>query len=270
MSIWKDYNLENPSTWTVMQAPPLDREWLKELRRIGGLNPHGKPVLMVRWGATYRDPMSTDHGLKYWLMTKDPELAYFEFTDPVTGMTLQVRHLKDVPSAVLVPIPKYTTVKLGERRWIVEIWRSAEFLARSGRYQSDSTVDNGISQDFVFCRNCHTEIPHEDQSVEPPPCPECRSVRYYIKTEREAGEGKLLHTNPAEGAYDFFCRLESVEGEPLDADANTLEQVRMLWQATKKTSKKKLADMLAETEQQAMTQMRATSPTNPFQRPAVR
>ena len=266
--MWEDYDLENVSTWVPMQAPPLDREWVKALTKLGGLNPFKKPMLRCIWGASHKDPMSVDGGLKYWVANKERTLEGFDFKCPVTGLDMFVKKMDDVPPAVLVAIPRYAEAcELGERRWIIEIWRSQEFLARSGRYQDDSVRDNGQSTDFVFCRACDQALAVDQEPNKP--CPACGSFRTYIKTVREDGEGKLLHANPAEGCYDFFARLESVTGEPLDADAHALKLIEQLWQATKKTRKEKLTDMLTEVEGQAVTNLRATSPTNPFQSPVV-
>lgn len=266
--IWQDYDTENESTWQPMASPGLSPAWEAALTKIAGLNPHGKPVLRAVWGATHVDEMSVDGGLKYFLANKNPELSHFEFTDPITGMTLQVKHIEDVPPAVLVPVPKYTTVQLGERQWIVERWRSQEFLSRSGRYTADSVMDNGSSEDYAFCRNCHAElaIPLDGKLQ---PCANCGSRRHYVKTEREDGQGQLLHTNPAEGCYDFFARLENQIGEPMEADALALRNIERLWKETQKSERSKLRDMLQETEPQRSLNERATSPTNPFISPTV-
>lgn len=266
--MWPDYHPTDKSKWTVLPAPDVSASWVAALTKIAGLNPYGQPVLVWRWGATYADPMSMDGGLKYWLANTEPTLSHFEFTDPITGMLLSVKRDVDIPPAILIAQPKYTHTELGERRIIIERWRSREFLARSGRYTEASVMDNGDSDDYAFCRNCHTEltIPLDGKLQ---PCVNCGSKRHYVKTEREAGHGQLLKTNPAEGCYDFLLRLENQLGEPMEADALALRNIEHLWRETQKSEREKLKDMLVATEPQRSLNERATSPTNPFIAPAI-
>jgi hypothetical protein len=99
-----EYDLEKPNSLFVLTEDDVIsagkvKQFRKELERIAGKNPHGEPILAMRWGPTYEDPMSTR-----------PTIKYQDFVDS---------HGKE----------------FGERRWIIERWRSPEFLARSGRYQ---------------------------------------------------------------------------------------------------------------------------------------
>lgn len=269
MQTWSDYDLENPSTWVPMAAPTVSQSWVDRLTKIGGLNPHGKPMLVWRWGASYSDPMSVDGGLKYWLSNREQTLEGFTFTCPVTDLEMFVEKMEDVPPAVLVAVPKYSPpIELGERRIIIEKWVSSEFLARSGRYTDESTRDNGESVDYPFCRNCHAELPIES-SGEPKACDGCGSKRYYFRTERDPGNGQLLHTNPVEGCYDFFCRLEFADGSPAPADERALKFIERLWREANKPRREKIKDMLVASEPQRALNERATSPANPFQGPAV-
>jgi hypothetical protein len=169
---------------------------------------------------------------------------------------------------VIVATPKYKTVELGERRFIIEVWRSPQFLAASNRYTEASTRDDGESTEYFFCRNCGSELPAKPQTG-PEPCQNCGSKRHCVQEMREAGEGQLLHTNPTEGCYDFFCRLESTTGEPLLPDEMALAQIGMLWLETKKPRREKMLDMVRSVESQAVTNANATSPTNPFVSPVV-
>lgn len=268
MPIWEDYDLEHSEKWFVMDAPPLNPEWVRALTRIGGLNPFGKPVLRAVWGATHQDEMSVDSGLKYWIGSRPRTLEGFAFKCPVTDLDMVVKKMEDVPPAVLVAVPQYCdAIELGERRWIIEGWRSNDFLAKSGRYQDGSVVDYGESTDYPFCRNCHTEL-EAKVTGEPKPC-DCGSKRYYFKTEREDGHGQLLKTSPPEGCYDFFCRLENQLGEPMEADALALRNIEHLWRETQKSEREKLKDMLVASEPQRALNERAASPANPFQGPAV-
>jgi len=97
-----EYNLTKESTLVPIHEDELNQEeirWFRaELKAIAGLNPYGGQILELRWGPTWRDPMSTADTIKY-----------LDFV--------------------------HNGVELGERRHFIEIWRSPEFLERSGRYQ---------------------------------------------------------------------------------------------------------------------------------------
>lgn len=266
---WADYDPEDQATWTVMEAPPVERAWEQELARIGGMNPFGRPNLVWRWGATYRDPMAEDDGLKYWLMTKEPELVGFEFTDSVTGMTMTVERADQVPKAVLIAEPKYEGAQLGERRIIIEQWTSPERLAKSGRYHETMLLDAGRVYEWFFCKNCHWPLVLGGPDNAPLPCPSCGSKRHYVREHREEGEGRLLRSFPREGCYDYFLRLENQLGEPMPADGHALELIRAAWHSQQnRTDDDRQQLVEATTAQQRATQAGATSPYNPFAPPA--
>src|ERR1700704_1706312 len=126
--MWPDYNLEDEATWIPMESPTVDSSWEAALTRIGGLNPFKQPVLVWRWGGTYRDPMAEHGGLKYWLCNRPSELQGFAFTDPVTELNMWVEHLDEVPPGIVVVVPKHKEIQLGQRRIVIEQWRSPEFL----------------------------------------------------------------------------------------------------------------------------------------------
>ena len=84
-----------------------EAKWFrKQLVKIAGKNPHGKPNLQMVWGVTHTDPMQIGDYIKYEDFREDDK-------------------------------------QYGERRWIIEIWRSPEFLAKSGRYQETKDPDTG-------------------------------------------------------------------------------------------------------------------------------
>lgn len=105
-----EYDLDKESTLTVLREDdvisPGEAKWFrKELERLAGKTLTGQPRLRMVWGPTHHDPMSTDpDAIKY----------------------LDINH---------------RGVQLGERRWFIEIHRTPEFLARSGRYQLDTIQD---------------------------------------------------------------------------------------------------------------------------------
>lgn len=103
-----EYDLSRDSTLVLIRKSELNHDEIKwfraELRAIAGKNPFGGQNLELRWGGDYRDPMSVNDSLKY----------------------LDLVH---------------NGVELGERRFIVEIWRSPQFLEDSERYQLTSIQD---------------------------------------------------------------------------------------------------------------------------------
>lgn len=166
------------------------RRFRKELERIGGKNPHGRPKLQLIWGPTHEDPMQADHGIKY-----------LDFVDK-------------------------NGVQFGERRFFIEIWRSPEFLVRSGRYKVLS--DSGTVKDFYFCKGCHAELAMVADG--PERCSKCGSVRNYLRQVRESGEGRLLCDFPAEGCYDYWLRLERANLTYHPPDNEILTIARALWE----------------------------------------
>ena len=168
----------------------------KELKRIAGRNPFGGQILELRWGVTYHDPMSVD---------KDT-IKYLDF--------------------------KQHDIQYGERRWFVEIWRSPQFLRRSGRYKILNDPDH--VQEFYFCKACETEIKCDAQSLEMlgsvPACPKCGSTRSRTELIRETGTGKLLCDFPTEGCYDYWLRLERANLTYHPPDNEMLKVVRAVWQ----------------------------------------
>jgi hypothetical protein len=265
---WADYDLDNPATWTTMEAPAVEKAWEEALTKIGGLNPFGKPMLVWRWGATYRDPMKVDNSLKYMIGCKEGQLVGFEFHDPITGLDMTVKTMAEVPPTVLVAVPVYEREQLGERRIIIEHWRSPGDLARQGRYRANMLRDPGKTYEFFFCKACDAQLMVGQDG--PQPCLQCGSKRSYLRDVRIAGEGQLLRSLPHEGAYDFFVRLENQLSEPLPADANTLRQIESAWYNYHHLSDQEqdaiIDRMMA---QQAQTNAAADNPANPFMAPGV-
>jgi hypothetical protein len=105
-----EYDLNIPSSLTVLRESEVisatdAQRFRDELINIAGMSPQGKPRLRLVWGPTHIDEMSTH-----------PEaIKYLDFV--------------------------YNNEQLGERRWFIEIHRTPEFLARSGRYQIETRQD---------------------------------------------------------------------------------------------------------------------------------
>jgi hypothetical protein len=195
-----EYDLTRPSTLTVLNESDVisdgEAKWFRrELQRIAGKSRFGEPNLVMRWGPTYEDPMQADKVIKY---------LDFGFAGE----------------------------QLGERRWIIEIWRSPEFLKRSGRYQTLIAPD--VVQEFYFCKGCDAEIICSRETLaflgSVPPCDKCGSKRSYTRENREAGGKRLLNQFPSDGCYDYWLRLERADLTYHPPDNEALEVARALWQ----------------------------------------
>lgn len=235
-----EYNLNDNSTWAVLPAPYVDPSFDDALIEIAGRNDFGEPMLVRRWGCSYRDPQNADGALKYFLTNTAPTLSGFEYED--NGQAFRVKHLSDVPAHVLIPIPKYESHQLGERRWIIEQYRSAEFLKRSGRYEL--THDTGETELRISCKNCGSgnlmlgtvssknsvcasSDPYERQ------CRDCGSRRMSVVDFREIKNERLLNDFPTEGCYDYFLRLQTENGTAnglyRPCDGKALDDIRAQW-----------------------------------------
>jgi hypothetical protein len=104
-----EYDLSKPDSLTVLRESDVvsdsEAKWFRrQLKRIAGTTLTGQPRLRLVWGVTHVDEMSTLGNIKY----------------------LDFAH---------------EGVELGERRWFIEIHRSPDFLAASGRYQAETRQD---------------------------------------------------------------------------------------------------------------------------------
>lgn len=231
-----EYDDFDPQSWFPIGEPTVDSSFDKELLRIAGTNPFGKPNLVRRWGVTHRDEMSTLDEPKYLYVVKNPTLIGFEFKDE-NGEQCFVKRLEDVPANVLIPVPKYNNPKLGERRWIIEVWRSAEFLARSDRYRE--THDTGDSETAISCRNCGSGMLRLTGREDERECVICGSRRQSVVETREIKNERIFRDFPAEGCYDYFLKLETASGLYHPANGGALGAIHDLWTFTQKSLKEK-------------------------------
>lgn len=192
-----EYDVALPTVLTEDDVlAPSEVKWFRhQLKRVAGKNPFGGQVLELRWGPTYRDPMAV----------APDTIKYLDFS----------RHGR----------------QYGERRWFIEIWRSPEFLERSGRYKVINDSDKVTER--YFCKACETEITASPDALEywgaVPPCQKCGSVRSRTETIREMGAGQLLQEFPREGCYDYWLRLERANLTYHPPDGEVLQVVRALW-----------------------------------------
>jgi len=232
-----EYDIQNPATWVIIRERDVwseseAAEFQHELVRIADLNPFGEPNLVIRWGVAYEDPQMPDGKPKYYLSSNEPTLSGHQYRDD-SGEMVTVKHLEDVPVHKL-SLPLYSETHLGERRFIVEQWRSAEFLKRTGRYQQTHYTDG---QTIISCRNCGGEMRETGRGDERV-CRSCGSKRQSIVEHREVFTEKLLNDLPERGCYDFFMRLEK-NGVMQVADAQALCEIADEWEARKKPFEEK-------------------------------
>jgi hypothetical protein len=256
-----EYNLDNPSSWTLTEKREVvseseEREIQRELISIAGVNPLGKPNLTMVWGVTHQNEMMLDGKPKYYLFSPDPVLVGHQYREG--GDTKAVERLQDVP-ANAISIPLYSPTHLGERRFFIEQWRSAEFLQRSGRFKQVHDSDN-VSVWFA-CRNCHSIVPTAPETVNldiERICPSCGSRRVSPVEHRESGEGRLLRDLPREGCYDYFLRLQRKDGSYHPPNQRALDSVRMLWNKNQRSFSEKDAEInqSRQRDQQAARQQR--------------
>lgn len=189
-----EYNMDFPVVITEDDVMTTEVQWFrKQLKRIAGKNAHGGQNLELRWAVTYRDPMSADNNIKY--------LDFVQYGR-----------------------------QFGERRFIIEVHRSPEFLKRSGRYQTLRASDD--VREFYFCKACEAEIKCSQATLDllgsVPPCPKCGSNRSRTELIRET-EGRLLNEFPSEGCYDYWLRLERANLTYHPPDGEALKVVQALW-----------------------------------------
>jgi hypothetical protein len=189
-----------PETHVVLKEDDVisasEARWFrKQLERIAGKNRFNKPNLQMVWGPTYTDPMEVDRQIKYQ-----------DFTDGFGRV-------------------------FGERRFFIEMWRSPEFLKRSGRYKVINDPDTVT--EFYFCKACETEIKCSREALEQlgsvPPCPQCGSNRSRTELIREPGKGQLLCEFPREGCYDYWFRVERANLTYHAPDQEVLAFVKERW-----------------------------------------
>lgn len=222
-----EYDLDNPETWIVYPAPPCDESFDRELLAIGGTNPHGEPMLVKRWGATYY----SKGALVYKIYEGEPTLAGHEFRSPDTGEMVRVKTLAEVPNG-LITVPYYESLELGELRWIIERWVSPDDLAKMGYFDEalrHDPIPVSPSEKVAARRELHAMI-RAGEPVE----------RALTKVENQLDRARPVeidqeiktYFDPAQrtrGDYQFFFRLERKNGLYHPADGEALEAIRMIW-----------------------------------------
>jgi DNA-directed RNA polymerase subunit RPC12/RpoP len=163
----------------------------KELERIAGTNLYGQPLLRLVDGRTEQAWVAGMMRFKYLGRTDEDGTEH------------------------------------GEEGCIIEQWRSAEFLAATGRFPEA----RGLTTTTVTfsCRSCGSVVPHRPGSEEVDTereCPACGSKRVSPVYEREE-DFDLLPTLPAEGHYDYFLRVS--DEQLRERAGEVLETVRAVW-----------------------------------------
>jgi hypothetical protein len=221
-----EYDLDKPETWIVYPPPPCDPGFDRELLAIGGTNPDGEPVLMKRWGATWRSKGE----LVYKIYESEPQIVALEYTDPADGQVKRVTDGTLPPGAVTVPVLE--SVELGELRWIIERWVSPAELAKQGYFDEALNLDPLCVSpaDLALARKeLHDRIKSGESAEKA-----LTQVENQLDRMRPLGVDQDIkrYFDPAwrtNGDYQFFFRLERPNGTYHPADGEALEAVRMLW-----------------------------------------
>jgi hypothetical protein len=111
-----------------MNPPP--QEFIDGLTAIGGLNPFGQPMLRCVDGEREETWEAGGWHLKYTVLT--PSRTVYEYRDG-EGKP-QLASGPDAVPAGRIFVQREHQDEVGEERLIIERWRSAEFLAKSGRF----------------------------------------------------------------------------------------------------------------------------------------
>ncbi len=243
----EDYDLNNPDTWVVLEAPPCDPAFDAELLRIGGLNRNKEPNLIKVWGATHR----AKGVLLYHLCDTEPVIVGYQFHRRRGGRLQTVETIEEVPKGILAQ-PILESVELGERRWIIHRWVSPEELDQMGyfdpslRFQPKETDQFGAA----IAEAKAMVIAGED--------PE----KAWIKVENQLDRARGTEIDPTckqyfdpelreRGDYHFFFRLERKDGTYHPPDGEAIEAIDALWQYnTTTTPAEREAHAAADAEKQ--------------------
>lgn len=223
MLVIPEYDLSNPPSLKVLTEDDVisqgEAKWFRrQLERIAGKNRFGGPNIQCVWGPTHIDPMSADNGIKY-----------LDFV--------------------------FAGEQFGERRFFLEIWRSPEFLVRSGRYQQRLQNEPDEVTERAFCRACQGTLTRKPDG-EPDQCA-CGSTRYGIEEERIIRGTKLLNDFPSEGCYDYWLRLEraNLTYHPLDNEAVEIAKALWKWELTPQNERDQLEQADRELERRQTIEM---------------
>jgi hypothetical protein len=229
-----EYDLEKPETWIVYPEPPTDPGFDRELLAIGDRNPHGAPMLVRRWGATYRSKGQ----LVYKIYEGEPIKAGYHYKDPDTGETVRVEFEKEAPRNAIV-LPYWESLELGELRHIIERWVSPDDLAKQGYFDPAlraATLEEGVSP--ALKGEAGRELRAMVKAGEPVGRAIAK-VESQLDRARASASGiveldqdTMTYFDPAwrtRGDYQFFFRLERPNGTYHPADGEALEAIRMIW-----------------------------------------
>jgi hypothetical protein len=234
MELIYEYDLDNPETWIVYDEPPCDPSFDETLLKIGGTNPYGEPMLVKRWGATYRSKGE----LVYQIYESEPTLAGHQYKDPDSGEMVRVATEKEAPRSVIV-LPYWESVKLGELRIIIEKWVSPEDLAKQGYFDPETlqaAAEERISPALIG--EAGRELRAMVRAGEPVDRAVAK-VESQLDRARPSASGIIdidedtkAYFDPAwrtRGDYQFFFRLERKNGLYHPPDAEALEGIALIW-----------------------------------------
>ena len=136
------YLEEDESTWVFQKLPDIDRAFSAELTRLGGLNPLGKPNLIVVKGNEVMNDRAENPVLKYLLGYSPPTVLGLEWTlDGEKGFSETV---EEVPETAFVTKTRIDRVPLGRLNYVIEKWTSPAELEAQNRFQTRKSADGEV------------------------------------------------------------------------------------------------------------------------------
>lgn len=140
-----EYIPESSSTMRFQKLPDIDPEFERELVKIAGLNPHGKPNLRVVKGNEIESDRAEERCLKYSCGWTPFEVQGYSYRDADgEHFTTNVDNLD--PSIFIYPVVRQQ--ELGLLRYVIERWVSPEELERANRFQKRDMDGKVLLREF--------------------------------------------------------------------------------------------------------------------------
>lgn len=129
-----EYCDNDQSTWRYQRLPDITKDFEDELVRIGGINPHGQPVLRVVKGNEAISDRSYEKGqLKYLCGHTPQDVSGYRYQ--IDGVWQFATNIDDLPENVFV-LPAIERQPLGLLRYVIEKWWSPEELEKARRFRT--------------------------------------------------------------------------------------------------------------------------------------
>lgn len=239
MAVSYDIDPDDPRTWRNHPAPALDSAYGEELKRIGGLNPYGQPVLRIVWGQERRKFHAGEDRILY----TDDRL------EPVISRTPDAFAVRHRETGERIPLQSYADMLGYDERVWERIWTrgtsSAEFIGQPlwfvEQWKPAEQIDNPAT--WALNRFGDFEDPATGVTL--------RGV-------------DIIGEYPSEGRYDAFFVVGEWDGKTRDPFGgkvlkyrpvgwDVIEHVRRMWHtrahAAPVSFEQQMRDRLAEQEE---------------------